>query len=332
MTLETALQEHVLADILPPPPAELWVIDATALLFRAYYSCPPRRAADGVTPVGAVLGLGHLLRRLLRRRPEHVALVYDAGRATFRTRLDPRYKANRGEPPPDLVPQFDLALRLGEAAGFATYSVPDYEADDLMATLARQAGGEGMRTRLLGVDKDLCQLVRDEAPAVVVEDPKSGEVCDAAGVLRRMGVPPRHVVDLLALVGDSVDNVPGVAGVGPKSAVALVQAFGDLDRVYAALDRVPALPIRGARALAAKLAAGREAAYLARDLVRLHDAAPVDAAPADEGPGRASRPLAAADLRTRTRWRGPGADADEFFAALGSPGTLRGLRMIHEGL
>ncbi|MBZ5712783.1 5'-3' exonuclease [Nannocystis pusilla] len=294
-----------------PPAPELWVIDATALLFRAYYGMPPKLSPAG-EPVGAVLGLGHLLRGLLRRAPERVVLVYDAGRTTFRNRIDPRYKANRGEPPPDLAPQFERARQFGAAAGFVTLSVPDFEADDLMATLARGAASAGLRTRLLSVDKDLCQLVRDEAPAVVLEDPRTGDTWDGAGVVRRMGVRPSQVVDYLALVGDTSDNVPGVPGVGPKAAQALLAAFGDLDALYASLGEVAGLPLRGAKGLAARLEAGREAAFLARSLVRLHDAVP----------------LGGLDLHAHTRWTGPRDDADEFFTALGSVGALRGLRSI----
>lgn len=311
MTFGTLSEGHVLqtsSEVLAP---ELWVIDATALLFRAYYGMPAKLSPTG-EPVGAVLGLGHLLRGLLRRAPERVVLVYDAGRTTFRSRLDPRYKANRGAPPPDLAPQFERARAFGVAAGFVTLSVPDYEADDLMATLAREATATGLRTRLFSVDKDLCQLVCDDAPAVVLEDPRTGEVCDAAGVVRRIGVAPRQIVDYMALVGDSTDNVPGVPGVGPKAALALIAAFGDLDSIYGALGRVASLPLRGARGLAARLEAGRDEAFLARELVRLDDAVP----------------LGALDLDADTRWRGPPADADAFFAALGSAGSLRGLRSL----
>jgi DNA polymerase-1 len=287
---------------------ELWVVDATALLFRAYYAMPPRLSPAG-EHVGAVLGLGHLLRALLRRRPAHLALTFDAGATTFRTRIDPRYKANRGEPPPDLAPQFDRARAFSEQAGFCTLSVPDFEADDLMATLARRGRAAGLRVRLFSVDKDLCQLVGD---GVVLEDPRTGEECDEGGVVRRLGVSPSQVVDFMALTGDSVDNIPGVPGVGPKAALSLVRAFGDLDRVYACLDQVASLPIRGARSLQARLLAGREEAYLARTLVRLHDDAPIDVC----------------DLREASRWRGPPDGADAFFAALGSPGALRGLRAL----
>jgi DNA polymerase-1 len=308
---------------------ELWVVDATALLFRAYYGVRPRVSPTG-TPVGAVLGLASLLQQVLRRgRPEHVALVYDAGRTTFRSRIDPRYKAHRGEPPADLVPQFDLALALGEALGFATYSVPDYEADDLMATLARLARETGASARLVSVDKDLCQLVRDAGPRTVLEDPKTGAACDEAGVRARLGVAPAQVVDAMALIGDSSDNIAGVRGVGRRAAAALVAAFGDLDGIYADLARVEALALRGARGLARKLEAGRAEAYLARRLVRLCDAVPVASVPT--APGRAAAPRGAGDVRTATRWTGPRAEVDALAASLGARGLARGFHELAAG-
>lgn len=213
MTETTALRTATTITRLSPAAAEeLWVIDATALLFRAYYGMPARLSPTG-GHVGAVLGLGHFLRGILRRRPAFVAIVHDAGQRTFRNRIDPRYKANRGDPPPDLAPQFDLARAFTEVAGLLTFSVPDYEADDLMATLARRAREEGLATRLFSGDKDLCQLVRDDAPRVVIEDPRTGEVYDADGVVRRVGVAPGRCVDFFALTGDTTDNVPGVPGV-----------------------------------------------------------------------------------------------------------------------
>ncbi|MBA3549204.1 MAG: hypothetical protein H0T76_22250 [Nannocystis sp.] len=311
--------------IVPVVPAvvegELWVIDATALLFRAFFGMPPRYSPSGV-PIGAVLGLSQLLLQVVRRnRARRIALVYDAGRETFRNRLDPRYKAQRGEPPPELVPQFELALRLGQALGFAAYSVPDFEADDLMATLACQARAVGVGARLVSVDKDVCQLVRDAGPAVVVEDPKKGDILNEAGVRQRMGVAPAHVVDVMALTGDSSDNIPGVRGVGPMAAVALIEAFGDLEGIYADLGRVEALTLRGAKGLARKLEAGRAEAFLARDLVRLCDAVPIDGLGA--GPGRAAVPTGTGGLLTQTSWRGPGADAGELFDEIGTHGALR---------
>ena len=305
---------------------ELVVIDATALLFRAYFGVRPRVSPRGVE-VGAVLGMASFLGQVLRRtRPRHVALVFDAGRTTFRSRIDPRYKANRGEPPDDLVPQFELALHLGEALGFACCSVPDYEADDLMATLARQAGERGAGARLVSVDKDVCQLVRDEAGArVTVEDPRTGTLCDEAGVLRRIGVRPRQAVDAMAMIGDTTDNIAGVRGVGPQQAAALLAAFADLEEIYADLGRVAALPLRGAAGLARKLEEGREEAFLARRLVRLHDEVPL--AEVAALPGRAARPRGAGDILAQTRWTGPRAEAtplaEELVGSAGQGGLLR---------
>lgn len=320
------------AEVVPaePVPGELWVVDATALLFRAYYGMPPRSSADG-TPIGAVLGLSQLLLQVVRRnRARRIALVYDAGRETFRNRLDPRYKAQRGEPPPDLVPQFELALQLGQALGFAAYSVPDFEADDLMATLARRAAAAGVGARLVSVDKDVCQLVRDAGPTVVVEDPKTGELLDEAGVRQRMGVVPARLVDAMALTGDSSDNIPGVRGVGPRAAVALIEAFGDLEGIFADLGRVEALALRGARGLARKLEAGRAEAFLARDLVRLCDAVPLDGAGTQAG--RAASPRGPGGLLTQTFWPGPRADAARFFDVLGTHGPLRAFAALRASL
>ena len=302
----------------PSPTAapELLVIDGTALLFRAYYGLPPRQAPDGLE-VGATLGVCNQLLALLRRQPaERVAVVFDAGQITFRNRLDPRYKQNRGDPPAELVPQFDLIQEVTRALGLATYALADYEADDVMATLAALAGAAGLRVRLAAVDKDLCQVVRDAAPRVDLCDPKTDALTDAAGVRERLGVRPEQVVDLMALTGDSTDNIQGVRGVGPKAAVALLGAFEHLDAIYDNLGRVEFLGIRGAKALARKLEEGREEAMLARTLVRLDRAAPLG--------------LAAADVAAGGRWAGPGPDADAIFARLGSRGPLLGLRRLHE--
>ena len=330
----SAVPEVLPASVPEAGPAELWIVDATALLFRAFFGMPPRYSPAGV-PIGAVLGLAQLLNQIVRRnRARRVALVYDAGRETFRNRLDPRYKAQRGEPPPELVPQFELALRLGQALGFAAYSVPDFEADDLMATLAGQARAVGAPARLVSVDKDVCQLVRDAGPAVVVEDPKRGDVLNEAGVRQRMGVAPLRVVDVMALTGDSSDNIPGVRGVGPLAAVALIDAFGDLEGIYADLGRVEALALRGAKGLAKKLEAGRAEAFLARDLVRLCDTVPIDRHEQGHGaaPGRAAVPGGTGGLLTQTSWQWRRADATEFFDAIVTHGSLRAFAALRASL
>lgn len=294
----------------------LLVIDGTALLFRVYYGMPSRQAPNGVE-IGAVMGVCHQLLGICRRRPEaHVVVVYDAGQETFRNRIDPRYKANRGDPPDDLVPQFDLVKAASAALGFPSLALLDYEADDLMATLAAKARAAGMGARLVAVDKDLLQSVREDAPTVDVCDPKTDAITDAAGVRERLGVRPDQVVDYMAMTGDSTDNIQGIKGVGPKAAQALLAAFDSLDGIFENLERIEFLSIRGAKGLARKVEAGREDALLARRLVRLDEAAPLELEPAA--------------LREATRWRGPASIADEVFAQLGIRGPLTSFRRLYD--
>lgn len=294
---------------------DLLVFDGTALLFRSYYGQSYAYSSPQGVEVGAVLGLCNTIQRILRfERPQRVAVVFDAGRKTFRNDLDERYKAQRGPPPDDLKPQFDLGREAVARLGFATSCVPGFEADDLMATLARQAREAGLLCRLLSVDKDLCQLVVDDDPAVVVEDPHGGSVWDSAGVQERMGVRPEQVVDYLSLVGDSSDNVPGVPGVGAKTAKALLAAFDSLDDIYRNLHLIADLPVRGSSKLGAKLEAGRSEAELARTLVTLRD---------DVELGWSG------EVADATVWGGAlDGEADRFFESLGLLAPLRAMRAL----
>ncbi len=295
---------------------ELLVLDGTASLFRAYYgNRGPFLGPDGAE-VGAMYGALQVMHGAIRKfRPRHVAVVFDAARHTFRNDLEPTYKANRGDPPEDLVPQLRFLPEVLRELGFAVFSQVGFEADDLMASLAARARREGLATRLMTVDKDLCQCVVDDHPPVRVEDPYTGRVMDCAGVRKRMGVAPEHVVAWQSLVGDSTDNVPGVRGVGPKAATALVNAFGTLDSIYDSLDRVAELPIRGSKTLGGKLDAQREAAFHTRKLVTLVPT--VD--------------LGVGDLGAHTTWRRPTEAARELFESrLGFRGPLLGLAQLYE--
>lgn len=254
---------------------ELVVIDGTALLFRAFFGGASGRDADGVE-IGAVRAVARRLVDQQAGRPaSHVAVVYDAGQKTFRNELAPSYKANRGDPPPELVPQFDRVRQVSAALGMRSFCVPGFEADDLAATLARLGRAHGLPVRLLSVDKDLAQLVEDEPPPVVQEDPWTGVVWDSDGVESRLGVPPSRVIAFQSLCGDSTDNVPGVKGIGQKTAAAIFQHFDGLDDLYDDLESVAALPVRGARTLGARLEAGRDAAYATRSLVALRTDVPL---------------------------------------------------------
>lgn len=214
----------------------LHLIDGSGYIFRAYNAIRPLSTRDG-TPTQAVLGFLKMLNKLLRQEaPTHVAIAFDTAEDNFRHKIYPDYKANRDEPPEDLVPQFALIHELVEVMGLPPILRPGYEADDVLATLARRALAEGWRVVLVTGDKDLMQLV---GPDLVLFDPLKDIYIDEAGVQERFGVAPAQVADILALAGDTSDNIPGVPRVGPKSAAKLVQAFGDVEQILVGLQKQP---------------------------------------------------------------------------------------------
>lgn len=248
-----------------------YLIDGMAYVFRAFFAMRSMSAPDG-TPINAVFGLGMTLQKFLADHdPQVMACCFDAGSQTFRNEIFPDYKANRGAPPEELIPQFDLCRELVGCMGIPTVMCPGYEADDLIATLTGQLRAAGHDVVIVSGDKDLAQLLQ---PGVRIYNLAKDDWWDADGVPARMGVRADQVLDFLALTGDAVDNIPGVRGVGPKAATALLEAFGDLDAVYADLDRVETLPVRGAKGLRKKLETGREQAWLSRKLAALEYAAP----------------------------------------------------------
>ena len=215
------------------------LIDGPVYVFRAYYSMPPMSAPDG-TPTNAAYGFANtLIKYLADTGATHAAVAFDASGASFRNALEPEYKAQRGEPPDDLVPQFDLCARVARALGLPVFERENYEADDLLATLAEQLVASGARVRIVTTDKDLAQVVREDG-RVVTYDLARDELRDAAGVREKFGVDPDQIPDYLGLVGDGVDNLPGVPGVGPKSASAVLRAFGRI-------EHIPADPLDWAR-------------------------------------------------------------------------------------
>ena len=252
-------------------PHTVYLIDTMAYVFRSYFGMRSMAAPDG-TPVNAVFGLGMTLQRFLgNHRPKMAACCFDAGSHTFRNEMYPAYKANRSAAPDDLVPQFDLCRELVSRMGFATAMTPGYEADDLIASLTMRLRDRGHEVVIVTGDKDLAQLL---APGVRIYNLAKDEWWDEAGVPGRMGVKASQVVDLLALMGDPSDNIPGVRGVGPKAAAALLAAFENLEAIYGGLDRVAALPVRGAKSLRAKLEKGRASAILSLKLADLDRQAP----------------------------------------------------------
>ena len=209
----------------------LHLIDGSAFIFRAYHALPPlTRKSDGI-PVGAVAGFCNMLFRYVENNkkgdtPTHVAVIFDHSSKTFRNDLYPLYKANRPEMPEDLRPQFPLTREATRAFNIACIETEGYEADDIIATLSCQARAAGGRVTILSSDKDLMQLVGD---GVEMLDPMKNKIIGVAEVEEKFGVKPDRVVDVQALAGDSVDNVPGAPGIGIKTAALLIQEFGDLE-------------------------------------------------------------------------------------------------------
>ena len=218
---------------MPDATPHLILIDGSGFIFRAYHALPPMARPDG-TPVNAVFGFTNMLGRLLQNHEgTHLAVVFDAGRTTFRNALYPQYKAQRPEPPTDLTPQFALVRDATAAFGVPGVELATWEADDLIASYARAATAEGWRTTIISSDKDLMQLVDDQ---VAMQDPIKQKPIGAAEVMEKFGVPPAKVVEVQALMGDSVDNVPGVPGIGPKTAAQLIQEYGDVEGVLRAAE------------------------------------------------------------------------------------------------
>src|SRR5277367_4474805 len=191
-------------------PRHVFLVDGSGFIFRAYHALPPLTRPDG-TPVGAVLGFSNMLLKLLQGTDaDHIAVVFDTARATFRSRLYPEYKAQRPAPPDDLIPQFKLVREATDAFNVCRVERDDYEADDLIAAYAASAVEAGAEVTIVSSDKDMMQLVGDH---VRMLDPIKDRPIGPAEVQEKFGVGPDKVIDVQALCGDSVDNVPGVKGI-----------------------------------------------------------------------------------------------------------------------
>lgn len=241
---------------------ELYLVDASAFIFRAYHALPPLTAPDG-TPVGAVLGFTNMMVRLLNDyHAPYVGVVFDSARQTFRNDIYEAYKANRDETPEDLIPQFPLVREATKAFGLEVIEKDGFEADDLIASYAKTAAEQGYKVTIVSSDKDLMQLVNDN---VRMMDPMKQRFIDADGVVEKFGVTPDKVVDVQSLAGDSVDNVPGVPGIGVKTAALLINEYGDLETL---LERAGEIKQNKRRENLIEFA---EQARISQKLVRLAD-------------------------------------------------------------
>ncbi len=247
-------------------PAPIVLVDGSSYLYRAFHALPPLNTSND-EPTGAVKGVISMLRRLRKDYPDSlIAVVFDAKGKTFRDELFADYKAQRPPMPDELRAQVEPIHAIVRAMGLPLICEPGVEADDVIGTFARQATERGLPVVISTGDKDMAQLVNAHTTLV---NTMTDTRLDEAGVEEKFGIPPSRMIDFLALMGDKVDNIPGVPGVGEKTALALLQGLGGLDDIYAALDQVAGLDFRGAKSMAAKLDAERERAYLSYQLATI---------------------------------------------------------------
>ena len=249
----------------------LYLIDGSGYIFRAYHALPPMQRSDG-TPINAVLGFSNMLFKLLEdliegEKPTHLAVIFDRARKTFRNDIYKDYKANRPPPPEDLIPQFPLIREATEAFGLPSIDMEGFEADDLIATYARLARERGWTTTIVSSDKDLMQLVGDQ---VDMFDSMKNKRIGAAEVVEKFGVGPEKVIEVQALAGDSSDNVPGVPGIGVKTAAQLINEYGNLETLLERAEEIKQPKRRE------NLIANADMARISLDLVRLRDDVPVE--------------------------------------------------------
>ena len=244
----------------------VFLIDGSGFIFRAFHALPPMTRPDG-TPVNAVYGFCSMLMKLLEDTDaDHIAVVFDTSRKTFRSEIYPEYKAHRPPPPEELIPQFGLIRDAVRAFNLPCIELEGYEADDLIATYAKQAAAKGAEVTIVSSDKDLMQLVDDH---ISMLDPMKLQTLGREEVEAKFGVPPEKVVDVQALAGDSTDNVPGVPGIGIKTASQLILEYGDLETLLAKADGIKQKKRRE------NLIEFAEQARISQKLVRLAQDAPV---------------------------------------------------------
>ena len=249
--------------------AKLTLIDGSSYLYRAFHALPPLTNAAS-EPTGALFGVVNMLRATLNEKPDYAAFVVDAPGRTFRDDLYPEYKATRAPMPDDLRAQVEPMMKIVEALGFPILRVAGVEADDVIGTLATRAAMDSIEVEISTGDKDFAQLVR---PGVTLVNTMSRSRLDRDGVIEKFGVPPERIIDYLALMGDSIDNIPGVVKCGPKTAAKWLSEYGTLDGVIASADKVGGKIGENLRAALAQLPLSRQLATIKTDVVL------------DQGPG-----------------------------------------------
>lgn len=242
------------------------LVDGSSYLFRAFHGLPPLTNSKG-QDTGAIYGVVNMLKSLIKQyNPTHMAVIFDAKGKTFRDDIYPEYKANRAAMPDELRSQIEPLHNIIKAMGLPVIVEPGVEADDVIGTFAKHATDKGIDTVISTGDKDMAQLVNQH---ITLINTMTNQVMDVEGVKTKFGIPPELVIDFLALKGDKVDNIPGVPGVGDKSAQALLNGIGGIDDIYQNLDKIADLSFRGSKSMAAKMAEYEEQARLSYTLATI---------------------------------------------------------------
>ncbi len=250
----------------------VYLIDGSSYIFRAFFALPPLSNASGL-PTHAIYGFTNMTLKFLKTyRPEYLAVVLDAGRETFRNQIYQDYKSNRPEAPPDLIPQFPYIRKVLEAMNVTVLELRGYEADDLIATAAKYFSTQGTEVVIVSGDKDLMQLVAD---GVKLLDSGKDKWIGVDSVREKFGVEPDKVVEVMGLMGDSTDNIPGVKGIGEKTAIALIQKYHTLENLFDHLDELETTGLKGVERIRKALIAGKDAAFLSRELATVRTDVPI---------------------------------------------------------
>jgi DNA polymerase I len=263
------------------PPNPFILVDGSSYLFRAFHGMPPLTNSKG-QDTGAIYGVVNMIRSLMKEfSPTNIAVVFDAKGKTFRDEIYSEYKANRPSMPEELRSQIEPLHRIIAAMGLPIIVESGVEADDVIGTLASQASKLGMATLISTGDKDMAQLVDEH---VILINTMNNHVMDHQGVIEKFGVPPELIIDFLALKGDKVDNIPGVPGIGDKSALGLLQGIGGIDAIYKNLDKIATLDFRGAKTMASKMTEHENNARLSYLLATIKLDVPLNYSPASLKP------------------------------------------------
>lgn len=245
---------------------KLYLVDVSSMFFRAFYAIRPLSNAAGM-PTNAIYGFVSMTIKLLREiKPDYMAFCFDRAEPSFRKEIDPRYKANRSEMPEELIPQVPYIRKVSEAFGIPCFDLLSFEADDIIGTLTKWGDRNDIETVIVSGDKDFAQLVHR---CVSLYDTMKDVRYDDAGVIEKWGVPPKKMIDYLAIVGDSSDNVPGVKGIGPKGACKLLAEYDSLEDIYANIEKIKPDGIRN------KLITDKDEAFLSKKLVTINCDVPI---------------------------------------------------------